>query len=245
MIRIPIPMVYMCTNWELAVIIDTMSTGYIPRGNAEFDSWFANLKDYVVQKTTSIPPEWEHIPAKDVEELAAAYDDWHQGYAPTLQPHTPAQTVAKNDARERAETVVRPFVQRFLHFKPVTDVDRVEMGIPNHDKTRTGHTVVHETVDFVIHVRNQRELSIDFWQEGQAHKAKPDEYDGAVMVWEVLNAPPADQDALRHHTLASRTPVTLRFTEEDRGKRCYVALRWQNERGIVGAWSDMKEAVIP
>jgi hypothetical protein len=45
--------------------------------------------------------------------------------------------------------------------------------------------------------------------------------------------------------MASRTPHTLQFTEEDRGKTVYIALRWQNERGNTGPWSDIKSTVIP
>ncbi|MDR1839930.1 MAG: hypothetical protein LBQ93_10160 [Treponema sp.] len=30
-----------------------------------------------------------------------------------------------------------------------------------------------------------------------------------------------------------------------RGKTAYFALSWQNERGILGRWSDIKSTVIP
>jgi hypothetical protein len=42
-----------------------------------------------------------------------------------------------------------------------------------------------------------------------------------------------------------RTPHTLKFDETDRGKTVYIALQWQNERGITGQWSDIKSTVIP
>jgi len=45
--------------------------------------------------------------------------------------------------------------------------------------------------------------------------------------------------------MASRTPFTLHFEETERGKTVYVALCWQNERGITGAWSEFKSAIIP
>jgi hypothetical protein len=45
--------------------------------------------------------------------------------------------------------------------------------------------------------------------------------------------------------MASKTPHTLEFTEEDRGKRVYVSACWQNERGLTGQWSDIQNAVIP
>jgi hypothetical protein len=45
--------------------------------------------------------------------------------------------------------------------------------------------------------------------------------------------------------MASRTPHTLIFEEGQRGKTVQIALAWQNERGILGAWSEYKSAVIP
>jgi hypothetical protein len=45
--------------------------------------------------------------------------------------------------------------------------------------------------------------------------------------------------------MASRTPHTLIFDEGQRGKTVQIALAWQNERGILGAWSEYKSAVIP
>jgi hypothetical protein len=53
--------------------------------------------------------------------------------------------------------------------------DRIAMGVPNHDTIRTDHTVVTENVDFVIHLTTARQLSVDFWIMGEAHKAKPAE----------------------------------------------------------------------
>jgi len=214
---------------------------YIPRNAAQFNAFIMNLMNYVGNKLGT----WTQIPQARFTELMNARGAFQTAFQATQGSHTPAQTLARNEAQAEATRVLRAFVNQFLRFPPVTNVDRAEMGIPNHDTIRTDHTVVTETVDFVIHVRNQRELSVEFWQEGQTHRAKPDGYDGAVLVWDILDSPPADQDSLTHHTMASRTPFTLHFTEEDRGKRCYIALQWQNERGIVGAWSDIKDAIIP
>jgi hypothetical protein len=178
-------------------------------------------------------------------ELVAALEDWRVNYAPTLEPHTPAAGTAKNDARKPPERVIRPFVRRFLQFEPVTNADRVNMRLPLHDIIRTDHKVVEEEVEFVLIIRGIRVVHVDFWILGADHKAKPHGYDGAVLVWDVLDAPPADIHALDRHTMASRTPHTIEFPEEERGKTVYVALAWQNERGIIGRWSDIKSAVVP
>ena len=125
------------------------------------------------------------------------------------------------------------------------NADRVNMAIPLHDIIRTDHKVVEEEVEFVLTISGIRVVHVDFWILGSGHKAKPHGYDGAVLVWDILDAPPADIYALDRHTMASRTPHTIEFPEEERGKTVYVALAWQNERGIIGRWSDIKSTVVP
>jgi len=166
-----------------------------------------------------------------------------------LEQATATRTSANIHRRQVAQAevaaLVRAFVNQFLRFPPVTDADRIEMGIPVHDAIRTDHFVVAENVDFVIHLNAIRELVVNFWQQGADHRAKPAGYEGAVIIWGVVDAPPANPEDLTHHIMASRTPFTLRFGEEERGKTVYVALAWQNERGILGAWSEYKTAIVP
>ena len=154
-------------------------------------------------------------------------------------------TLARNETQAEATRELRAFVNQFLRFPPVTNVDRVEMGVPNHDTIRTDHKVVTEMVDYVLHLRNIREIMVDFWIQGETHKAKPQGYDGAVIVWDLLNAHPENPNALNHHTMASRTPFPVHFEEADRGKTVYFAAAWQNERGILGQWSEIKTAIVP
>jgi len=203
-----------------------------------------NLLNYVNNQTGS-EGTWRHIPDEAVSNLRTLYNVFLTAFSNTLGPHTPAQTLAKNETQAETAKALRPFVNQYLRFAPVTNVDRLEMGVPNHDTIRTDHTVVTEKVDFVIHLRGIRELSVDFWVQGSSNKAKPYGYDGAVLVWDITDTPPQKPEDLHHHTMASRTPTVIHFEETDRGKTAYIALVWQNERGITGQWSEFKSAVIP
>ena len=224
-----------------------MSThDYVPSRDKDFHDWFDNLLKYVLNKTGGQDGGvWNYIPLSQVNALNESFADWSTHYIPTLEPHTPGQTQGKNDARRRAEAVIREFVQRFLHWDPVTNEDRVNMGLPNRDVVRTDHTVVLELVDFVIHLRGIRELVVDFWILGSSSKAKPAGYDGAVIVWDVLDAAPERPESLNRHTMASRSSFAINFDETERGKTAFIALAWQNERGILGAWSEVKSAIVP
>jgi len=140
---------------------------------------------------------------------------------------------------------MRDLRRRRFFVPPLNEENLVELGLPLPDHIRTDHVVVTEEVDFVLEIAGIRQVHIRFWQHGLASMAKPAGYDGAVVVWGVRDTPPAEPEDLTDHTMASRTPHTLQFTEEERGRTVYIALRWQNERGNTGPWSDIKSAVIP
>jgi hypothetical protein len=214
---------------------------YVPRNAAQYFAFMQNLLEYVGSKVQ----EWGHIPAEPLANLANLFGVFQEAFNATLGPHTSAQNLARNEAQAACTAALRPFVNQYLRFPPVTNVDRVEMGIPNHDTIRTDHKVVTEMVDFVIHLSEIRALVVDFWIQGMAHKAKPEGYDGAVIIWGIRDTPPETPDELEHHTMASLTPFTLHFEETERGKTVYIGLAWQNERGIIGQWSEYKSAIIP
>ena len=213
---------------------------YVPKNARQFGAFMRNLLSYVMQHKTA----W-NLPLGRVNELQGLFDNFSDLLEATDGPHTAAQTLARQEAQAAATSELRAFVNQFLRFPPVTNVDRVEMGVPNHDTIRTDHFVVTENVDFVIRLSAIRELVIHFWQQGADHRAKPIGYEGAVIIWGVADSPPDNPEDLAHHIMASRTPFTLHFDEEERGKTVYVALAWQNERGIRGTWSEYKTAIVP
>jgi hypothetical protein len=156
--------------------------------------------------------------------------------------------VANARAREACAALTR--YMRLLHQRkffspPMQDSDWIRLGLRPRDTIRTPHIDVNEVVEFELKLREIREILVNFWVKGTAHKAKPAGYDGAVIIWDVLGAPPPDPHSLNRHTMASKTPHALEFTEEERGKTVYIALAWQNERGLIGAWSEIQNAVIP
>jgi hypothetical protein len=219
---------------------------YVPQNAAQFNAFMKRLLDYVEPKVTQTQPhEWPNIPTERFILLFDSNQLFVDTFNTALETPTHANILRRNEAQAATTAILREFVNQFLRFPPVTNADRAEMGIPNHDTIRTDHKVVTETVDFVIHLSTIRELKIDFWIQGASHKAKPHGYDGAVIIWGLRDTPPETPDQLEHHTMASRTPFTLHFDEPERGKTIYVGLAWQNERGILGAWSEYKSAVVP
>jgi hypothetical protein len=221
-----------------------MTNNYIPRNAAQFKEFMRNIIMYV-EAHTGANSAWANIPIERVEELREVYMQFDEAFDATLENRTHANLVRRNEAQAQTTAVLRAFVNQFLRFPPITNADRAEMRIPNHDTIRTDHKIVTEKVDFVIHIDAIRELKLDFWIQGADHKAKPEGYDGAVVIWGERNTPPESPEELEHHLMASRTPFTLHFDDPERGKTIQIALCWQNERGIRGAWSEYKSAIVP
>ncbi|MDR0474157.1 MAG: hypothetical protein LBH43_10860 [Treponema sp.] len=188
---------------------------------------------------------WAVSPA-EITELAVLAEGAEAAQEAAAQDKGSA--VANARAREAYSAMTR--YMRLMHQRkffspPMEDSDWLRLGLRPRDNIRTPHIEVKEAVEFELKLRGIREILVNFWVKGAAHKAKPSGYDGAVIVWDVLAAPPPEPNSLNRHTMASKTPHALEFTEEERGKTVYIALAWQNERGIIGNWSEIQSAVIP
>jgi len=218
---------------------------YVPQNPAMFMEFCDRLIRYVEPRVTGNNPEWPNIQIERFEALVAKFEAFVESQRVAVEVPTKANHERRNEAQAEIVRELRAFVNQFLRFVPVTNADRTEMGIPNHDTIRTDHTVVTEIVDFVLKPGAEGQIIVDFWQRGSAHKAKPTGYDGAVIVWGILDAAPTSHDQLPHHIMASRTPFKLHFDELERGKTVWASLSWQNERGITGEWSPYKSAIVP
>lgn len=216
---------------------------YIPTRDADFAPWFLNFVSYVELKTNSDSSAWPDIPGHAIGALYSVYNDWHVCYERYLLSPAPVETAGKNNARRRAEAVLRLFTKQFLRAPPVTDGDRASMGILNGRDVQ--HSDVTEHLEISLRVNTAREISVRMKVQGALHNTKPTGYDGAVLLWDTLDKPPAGVRQLTRHAMASRPSFTLRFGEAERGKIVYIAGAWQNSLGIVGPYSEIRSAVVP
>jgi hypothetical protein len=89
-----------------------------------------------------------------------------------------------------------------------------------------------------------RRTTVVFYDVDGNKRGKPHGVSGAVVRWAILDAPPTDIDELIHSALDSASPFHIDFTEEQRGKRVYLCLAWQNPKGEKGPWSEIISALI-
>ena len=222
-----------------------MSKEYVPSRDAAFDPWFNNLVEYVLARVLAGTPVWPHIPAAEAEALAASYTAWHTAYVPTQKPHTAVDTEAKNDAKKAALKVIRPFVNRYLRYPPVTDEDRTAMAIPNHDTHPTPVPRPDDIPEVEALTPKPRVLRFRFRRTEMKRWGKPEGVHGMELVWVIAEARPEKVAELVHSAFATRSPLTLNFEEDERGKRVYYAVRWETGAMKKGDYSEIYQAVIP
>jgi hypothetical protein len=171
-----------------------------------------------------------------------AFEDWRNP-----AERTAVKVTALNEAEKNFTTVYRQLYSGYLKSNPlVTDEDLVSMGLP---KRSTGGktppplptTVIEATAD----TSRLRIVGINFRDRNERGTAKPKGVHGAEIAWAVLNAPPTDCTQLVNSAFDTRTPAQLVFSDDDRGKTLYFALRWENSRGEKGPWSEIYNAIIP
>jgi hypothetical protein len=227
-----------------------MGKDYVPSKDSIFDQWFKNLVQYVIRMCTAVPPattpEWTHIPQAELTKLADAYSAWYTVYVIVLKPHSPAETLAKNEARDEAEGVIRPFVNKYLRYDPVTDAQRRDMGIP----VRGGSSPVPPPAtvpELIPDTGARRRVAVHYRDEGSDHRGKPAHVSGIEVRWAIMDRPPANiEKELIHSSFDTRSPLNLDFEEEDRGKHLYMAGRWEIHReGTKGLFGAVVDAFIP
>jgi hypothetical protein len=215
--------------------------GYLPQKDAEIVAWSDNFSVQVSANAA----KWE-IPEAEVKALTTAKNAFATLHSQVDSPNrTPVIVAEKNTARKELIGIIRTLVDFRLKNPVITDAQRIALGLHVRDTTHTPVPVPATRPELYIDVLDVRRLSINFHDQGSGSKAKPYGVNGAVIGFAILDTPPADPGALNRSVLATHTPYTLEFTEEERGKTVYIALRWQNEKGEKGPWGEIESAIVP
>ncbi|MDR1374557.1 MAG: hypothetical protein LBJ24_06265 [Treponema sp.] len=216
---------------------------YIPAGDAGFDKWFIFLVQYVTARCAG--ETWTHIPQAALTGLDGARSAWTAAYAKVQGPHTKVDTEAKNDAKKAAKAVLRPFVNQYLRYLPVTNEDRTAMAIPNHDTRLTKTPAPAGIPEVEAQTPHPRVLSFRFRGAGRKRWGKPEGVHGMELVWLLSDTPPKLVEDLVHSSFATKSPLVLTFEENERGKRLYYAVRWETGTVKKGDFSEIFLVFVP
>jgi hypothetical protein len=144
--------------------------------------------------------------------------------------------------------VYRHLYTAFLKNSPfVTDEDLHAMGLPTRTSGSHPSPVPTSIPKSDTDTHMPRRITINFYEGEAPHKkANPPGVHGAEIVWQVFDAPQTVMlSQLTHSSFDTHTPLTLEFTDEQRGHILYFALRWENTRSEKGPFGEIQMAVIP
>jgi hypothetical protein len=217
---------------------------YIPNKDREFLVWIVNLLQYLMARVTKFK-----YPQDDYDLIEQEKNVYNQKLDVAESPatRTPVNVKSKNIARRVLEKHIRKSVRSYLIDNPLlTEDDLTMLGLPVHKTTRTPAPVAETYPDFDIDSSMVNCLIIHFFERDGEHKrAKPAGQHGAEIRWMISDVPVMNANKLIHSSFDTRTPFTLEFEGEDRGKTVYLALRWENTRGQKGHWSPIQSVIIP
>jgi hypothetical protein len=191
-----------------------------------------------------------------VEMLSDAYAAWYTVYAKTLGPHTPVDTLAKNNEKKAAKKMARAFVNQYLRFLPVTDEDRLAMGIPNHDTkpTPVPAPTSQAEADLVFPGIHMVEL-VKIRKVGNISDDPRSDYgvsihygilDAVNSEWRIASPPASGKDL--PYDVFTRAKKMLFDFEGESGNTIYFCLRYENQKGGKKGWGPfgpVLHAVIP
>jgi hypothetical protein len=223
-----------------------MSTDYIPAKDSEFDNWIVNYSHQVHQNSSGQNPVWTHIPAADVLRLVNLRGEWSDAYEATRVPHSPAVTETKNEARAAVESFVRIFTDKYLRHDPVSDAQRLDCGV--HIRKSPSPVPPPETVpELTADTSVRHRVSIHYHVLGSTKRGKPPKVAGIEIRSAIRETPPDTiEEDLIHSHYDTKSPLVLHFDENLRGKRLYLAGRWEIQReGIKGDFGPVIDVIIP
>jgi hypothetical protein len=231
----------------------------VPRRDQKFDEFIRVVVHYTAGKTGGDHPAWTHIPPAAFQSLEDALDRWIAAWEAAWRPHTPAETVAKKEARAAAEGELRRFINAWLRCHPaVTDEDRFAMGIPVRrgrgapvpaPEAQPDATVVYPGVHLI--------KLVNIHPVGKG--AEQHRRNCAVRIyWGILgppgkgplrrlDAPPETGDDLPHSVSTHRKRYGFDFSGES-GRQVWFCLRYENEKGGKegeGPFGPLFSAIIP
>jgi hypothetical protein len=215
----------------------------IPRTDSGFNVTQEMITAIVAAKIIdwNIDGQWfdgELLPKK--AQWVAAYAD----YLPTAT-RTPLITFTKSNARKEYEKPLRMLVKGLESNPRVSDEDRRSMGIVIAATAKKSIPPATTYPVFTLDSSIIRRLSVHFRDSASSSKAKPHGIHGVEIRWAILDVPPVNVKDLTVSAFDTRSPFTLEFEEEQRGKNVWFCLRWENTKGEKGPWSEIGSAIIP
>jgi hypothetical protein len=125
----------------------------------------------------------------------------------------------------------------------VSDSELLAMGLQPKDHSPS--PTPKQSPEIEIFTPSPGVLKIRTLGRDEEGHGKPKGVHGAELRWTFAETPPVNWSELTRNEIVTRSPLYLAFSGHDRGRRIYLAARWENSRGAKGPWTEIMSAVVP
>ncbi|MDR0338120.1 MAG: hypothetical protein LBI18_13625 [Planctomycetaceae bacterium] len=215
---------------------------YIPRADEKFLEWAANLIDYAIAaKTRFHIADDVLVGVRNLENTFA--NALHKANLPNRGK---TDVLLKNEARNILKQTLRQFVKSYLIYNPlVSNEDKINMGLPLHNIKPSPIPPPTTYPETEVDLSVIRQVHILIHEHGKLKQKKPYGVHGWELRWEILDTPPQSINEIRNSEFSTKGHHSLFFDENQRGKMIYFCVRWENNNGKKGPWSEIHNTVIP
>jgi hypothetical protein len=215
---------------------------YIPAKEADFIEWSENL----IAVSTASKTLW-NLPEDKLAELQALHVEAKALYEKCLTAsYTKVDMELKHEKTALLRHLEEVFVKNNLQNNDrMTDSGRAALRITIRDPHPTPRPKPSGIPEVEVETPHPRVVRIKFRDQNAARWSKPENVHGLECLWLVSDTPPALVEDLLHSAASTRSPLEFSFEENERGKRLYFAVRWENGPEKKGDWSEIFSAVIP
>jgi hypothetical protein len=212
------------------------------------DSGMCRFGDKFIEYSTENCEKWGIKPIS--AEIITHFNDFKAKVEICQQPErSKADTIEKNLARKTVEKELRGYIRGLVAHNPaVTDADRERMGLPVYDKipTTVGKPQGRVTVTVVYLGGQTLEIRLEH-EKGTPFDPKANY--GNTLRCRLCGADepePVNIEVDMPKTLFTRKKKeVMQFERADAGKTVFFCARYENSKGVPGAWGPITKAIIP
>jgi hypothetical protein len=220
-----------------------MSNDYMPASEDGFNDFQETLLPYLMQHSQAWGLTEPQIVPLTIEQTTYR-NAWIAARDPATR--TPAAIKARQDAHKTYTKLLRNFVAAYLAHNPlVTDEDRINMGLTVHKTTHTPQPVPKTQPGVKITLVSPGRVIVDFFDAANNHHAKARNTHGVEIGTTIRDTAPTTDDDFTKSVFDTHSPYTFDFDLSQRGKTLWIRLRWENNRGEKGPWSEIFSIIIP
>jgi hypothetical protein len=195
--------------------------------------------------------EFLEILSADVLNLKAEFQKYKSSYELYLAGNksaTKPDTIKRNEQRKKVIELLRLFYNLYVRLNPKIKSDVREANyFPVFDNQKTSIHVPEAAPDFEIDFSVSPVHKIAFGKFNTKNKITRGLPLGATGV-EVRRKMGVEQKPLaedmEYYGVAARSPIKIVYATHFSGTKVWYAIRYYNEKGEYGLWSEVKSAII-